>query len=110
MLKKYKITYLKSDRANAKRYTEEILASSKYNAKQRFYLLHPPYRMHFVGIILCFALCRRNIDFYTWRLSLGGNCFCSTWNFCRGSTYRQFYGIDRVANQLKGGAENEQIQ
>lgn len=31
MLKKYKITYLKSDRANAKRYTEEIIASSKYN-------------------------------------------------------------------------------
>ncbi len=39
--RKFKITYLKSDRANAKRYTEEILASSKYNAKQMFYLKNP---------------------------------------------------------------------
>ena len=43
MLKKYKITYLKSDRANAKHYTEEIVASSKYNAKQMFYLKNPTY-------------------------------------------------------------------
>lgn len=43
--RKFKITYLKSDRSNAKRYTEEIVASSKYNAKQRFYLVHPPYEI-----------------------------------------------------------------
>lgn len=43
--RKFKITYVKSARENAKRYTEEILASSKYNAKQRFYLVHPPYEI-----------------------------------------------------------------
>lgn len=43
--RKFKITYVKTTRANAKRYTEEILASSKYNAKQRFYLVHPPYEI-----------------------------------------------------------------
>ena len=45
MLRKFKITYLKSTRENAKRYKEEILASSKYNAKQRFYLKYPPYEI-----------------------------------------------------------------
>ena len=41
MLKKYKITY----RAVLKHRTVEIEATSKYDAKQRFYRLYPSYEV-----------------------------------------------------------------
>ena len=43
MLRKYKITYVevKTTREPPQHYTVEVKASSKYNAKKRFYVMYP---------------------------------------------------------------------
>lgn len=42
MLRKFKVTYIT---VTQKQRTEEIEATSKYDAKQRFYRLHPKYEI-----------------------------------------------------------------
>lgn len=42
MLRKFKVTYITVTRRER---TEEIEATSKYDAKQRFYRLHPKYEI-----------------------------------------------------------------
>lgn len=42
MLKKFKITYIT---VTNKEKTEEVEATSKYDAKQRFYRMHPKYEI-----------------------------------------------------------------
>ena len=42
MLKKFKVTYIT---VTGKEKTEQIEATSKYDAKQRFYRLHPKYEI-----------------------------------------------------------------